>query len=155
MGRCHVLWFSFFVWTIGHPSLSISSFLKFVPVSHLYLDRPSRPDGFSSYLEVDHRKWEPWPGNEFTFQWVLLVFPFYESTCHASFWFPIVILSQVFSSPIVHLASSAGIQSHQSSNSSVRYIFKSVFISLMFTFRWFPSMLFHGILFWLGFFPSV
>lgn len=47
--------------TRRYPSLL---FLKFVPVSHLYLDRPSRADGFSSYLEVDHRKWEP-RGNEF------------------------------------------------------------------------------------------
>lgn len=47
--------------TRRYPSLL---FLKFVPVSHLYLDRPSRADGFSSLLEVDHRKWEP-RGNEF------------------------------------------------------------------------------------------
>lgn len=97
MGRCHVLWFSFFVLSIDHPSSSISSFLKFVPVSHLYLDRSSRADGLSSYLEVGHGKWEPC-GNKIIFQWVLLVFPFYRSTCHASFWFTIVIPSQVSSS---------------------------------------------------------
>lgn len=153
MGRCHVLWFSFFVLTIDHPSLSISSFLKFVLVSHLYLDRPSRADGFSSYLEVDHRKWEPC-GNKFTFQWVLLVFPFYESTCHASFWFPIVITSQVLFSPIVRPCII-----NRNSKSSILHSFvassRMSFFNLMFTFCWFPSMLFHGILFWLGFFPSV
>lgn len=112
MGRCHVLWFPFFVLTIDHPSFSISSFLKFVPVSHLCLDRPSRADGFSSYLEVDHRMWEPCV-NKFTFQWVLLVFPFYESTCHTSFWFPIIIPPRLFVRLSV-LASSPGIQNHLS-----------------------------------------
>lgn len=152
MGRCHVLWFSFFVLTIGHPSFSISSFLKCVPVSHLYLDRPSRADGLSSCLAVDHRKWEPC-GNTFTFQWVLLVFPFHESTCHASVWFAIVIPSQVFPSPNVRPCTI-----NKESESSVwnSYVTSSrVFICLMFTFGWFPSMFFHGILFWLGFFPSV
>lgn len=105
------LWFSFFVLTIDHLSSSISSFLKFVPVSRLYLDQPSRHDGLSSNLEVDHRKWEPY-GSKFTFQWVLLVFPFYESTCHASFWFTIVSPSHIFSSQIV-CPSSKWIQSHQ------------------------------------------
>lgn len=100
MGRCHVLWFSFFVLTIDHLSLSISSFLKFVPVSHLYLDRPSRADGFSSYLEVDHRKWEPC-GNTFTFQWVLLVFPFYVSTSCFLLVFHCHSFTSVFSSSIV------------------------------------------------------
>lgn len=113
MGRCHVLWFSFFVLSIDHPSSSISSFLKFVPISHLYLDRSSRADGLSSYLEVGHGKWEPC-GNKIIFQWVLLVFPFYRSTCHASFWFTIVIPSQVSSSPIVLLVSSKRSQYHQS-----------------------------------------
>lgn len=125
MGRCHVLWFSFFVLTIDHPSLSISSFLKFVPVSHLYLNRPSRHDGFSSNLEVDHRKWQPC-GNNFTFQRVLLVFPFYEFTCHASFWFTIVIPSHIFPSPIVHPCIIKGGSKSSTFNSSYRV---SLFIS--------------------------
>lgn len=153
MGRCHVLWFSFFVLTIDHLSSFISSFLKYVPVSHLCLDRPSCAGGVSPNLEVDQRKWEPC-GNKFIFQWVFLVIPFYESTCHASFWFTIVIPSQVFPSPncpsLYHQKGSKAISLHV-----ICYIFKSVFIYLMVTFSWFSSMLFHGILFWLGFFPSV
>lgn len=149
MGRCHVLWFSFFVLTIDHLSSSISSFLKFVPVCRLYLERPSRADGFSSYLAVDHRKWEPC-GNEFSFQWVLLVFPFYESTS----FFPLVSHRHSFTRLSLFNCTSlrepsTGTQNHQSS------VFKIIFISLMSTFSLFPSMFFHDILFWLGFFPSV
>lgn len=122
MGRCHVLWFSFFVLTIDHLSSSISSFLKCVPVCRLYLERPSRADGFSSYLAVDHRKWEPC-GNEFTFQWVLLVLPFYESTCHFSLWFPIVISSHVSPSSIVRLCVSHRQELRIINHQSSRFVF--------------------------------
>lgn len=44
---------------------------------------------------------------------------------------------------------STGTQNHQSS------VFKIRFFYLMSTFSLFPSMFFHDILFWLGFFPSV
>lgn len=37
-----------FVLTIDHPSLSISSFMKSVLVSLLYLNRPSLANGFSA-----------------------------------------------------------------------------------------------------------
>ena len=88
--------FCFFYWS----PVVIHLFFSEVSFCRLCLDGPSRADGFSSYLEVDHRKWEPCV-NKFTSEWVLLVFPFYESTCHGSLWFPIVIPSQVFPCPIV------------------------------------------------------
>lgn len=153
MGRCHVLWFPFLfslLVTRRYPSLLFWSL--FLLVIFIWRDLPPLDDGFSSNLEVDHRKWEPC-GSSFTFKWVLLVFPFYESTRHASFWFAIVIPSQVFPScPSVPHQKGFRVISLK----FMRCIFKSVFIYLiLFTFSWFPSMLFHGILFWLGFFPSV
>lgn len=103
MGRCHVFWFSFFVFTIDHPSLSISSFLKFVLVTHLCLERPSRHDGFSSNLEVDYRKWQSCR-NESLSNGFCLFSHFMESTVHVSLWFTIVISSHIFPSdcPFLH-----------------------------------------------------
>lgn len=96
MGRCHVLMIFFFFFSTVHL-LSISSFLKFVPVRLFLLGKPSIAEGFSSNLEMDHRKWESCV-NKSPFQWVMLVFSFKKSTCHSSFGFPIVIRSQMLPS---------------------------------------------------------
>lgn len=100
---------------VGHSSLFISSFLRFVPVNHLYLDRLSPADGLSSNLEVDHRKWKPCE-NEFIFQWVLPVFPFLNPHAMLLFFcFTLSIsLSFLFNSPSLYR----------------QYIFKSPFIGL-------------------------
>lgn len=125
MGRCHVLWFSFFVLTIVHPSLSISSVLKFVPVSHLYLDRPSRQYGW-----IFIKCWGGSQKVETLFQWIpfpvgFLVFPFYESTCHSSFWFPSSFLLE--SSPLFGCPS---LYSQQGFNTIRLWVMSSIFESV-------------------------
>lgn len=131
MGRCHVFWFSFFVFTIDHPSLSISSFLKFVLVTHLCLERPSRHDGFSSNLEVDYRKWQSCRNESLSNGFCLLPH-FMESTVHVSLWFTIVISSHILSVRLSILASSKEVQLI-----NLQFILKPVLVYLIYTFRWF------------------
>lgn len=148
MGRCHVFWFSFFVFTIDHPSLFISSFLKFVLVTHLCLERPSRHDGFSSNLEVDYRKWQSCRNESLSNGFCLFshfmnprfMFPFDlpSSSLHTSF------------RQIVHSCIIKGGPTHQPSiHLKACPCLSHLYFSLI------SSMLFHGILFWLGLFPSV
>lgn len=115
----------------------------FLLVVIIWTDFPVLMD-FSANLEVDQRKWVPC-GNEITFQWALLVFPFLwiHVSCFL-FDFPSSFRHKSFPLRLSVLASSKGLRHHQPS------IFKSVFFCHVHVWLIFVHVIsWHFVLTWL------